>query len=211
VAVDVANARGDPVTGTVGELVVREPFVGMTQSFWHDDERYLDTYWRAIPGIWVHGDLALRTPEGDFFMMGRSDDTLKVAGKRIGPAEVEQVVLELPEVSEAAAIGVDDVNTGQKLIVFIVLASALAPQPEGMVGRVTQHVDQRLGRPFRPAAVHVVLQLPKTRSSKIMRRVIRSVYGGHPPGDLSSLDNPAALVEIRAAAGTGAGGVDESP
>ncbi|MFT3814940.1 MAG: AMP-binding protein [Acidovorax sp.] len=196
VAADVVNTEGKSVTGEVGELAIRAPFVGMTHSFWRDDDRYLESYWQTIPGIWVHGDLALRTPEGNFFMMGRSDDTLKVAGKRLGPAEVEEVVLELPGVAEAAAIGVADADKGQKLVVFVV------PKPgvtEDLPALVTGHVEKRLGKPFRPGKVHVVGQLPKTRSSKIMRRVIRSVYCGQPPGDLSSLDNPAALDEVRAA------------
>jgi acetyl-CoA synthetase len=200
VDVDVVDAHGTPVTGTVGELVVRTPFIGMTQSFWRDDERYLDTYWRTISGLWVHGDLALRRADGNFFMMGRSDDTLKVAGKRLGPAEVEEVVLELPEVAEAAAIGVDDRDKGQKLVVFVVATLERTDDAAALAQEVTQHVDKRLGRPFRPSAVHVVAQLPKTRSSKIMRRVIRSVYCSLPSGDLSSLDNPAALDEIKAAA-----------
>ena len=204
VAVDVADAQGQSITGAVGELVVREPFVGMTQSFWQDDERYLDTYWHTVPGIWVHGDLALRREDGVFFMMGRSDDTLKVAGKRLGPAEVEGVVLELPTVAEAAAIGVDDPQKGQKLVVFVVMRppadDSLAPSPAELAQTVMQHVEHRLGRPFRPAAVHVVKELPKTRSSKIMRRVIRAAYCELPAGDLSSLDNPGALAAIRQAA-----------
>jgi acetyl-CoA synthetase len=200
VAVDVVNPDGQSVTGEVGELAIRAPFVGMTHSFWHDDERYFETYWQAIPGIWVHGDLVLRTPEGNYFMMGRSDDTLKVAGKRLGPAEVEEVVLELNDVAEAAAIGVDDADKGQKLVVFVVAKPGVtADLPAVVIG----HVDKRLGKPFRPGQVHVVGQLPKTRSSKIMRRVIRSVYCGLPPGDLSSLDNPGALDEVRAAASAG--------
>lgn len=198
VAVDVVNPAGQSITGEVGELAIRAPFVGMTQSFWKDDTRYLETYWQAIPGIWVHGDLALRTAEGNFFMMGRSDDTLKVAGKRLGPAEVEEVVLELADVAEAAAIGIDDADKGQKLVVFVVLKPDVATAPSEMQRAVIDHVDKRLGRPFRPSLVHMVGQLPKTRSSKIMRRVIRSVYCGLPPGDLSSLDNPAALDEVRA-------------
>jgi acetyl-CoA synthetase len=203
VAVDVADAEGRPLTGSVGELVVREPFVGMTHSFWQDDARYLDTYWHTTPGIWVHGDLALRRAEdGVFFMMGRSDDTLKVAGKRLGPAEVEEVVLELPGVAEAAAIGVDDPDKGQKLVVFIVARPPVggASSSPSIEAEVMQHVDARLGRPFRPAAVHAVEQLPKTRSSKIMRRVIRATYCDLPAGDLSSLDNPGALEAIRRAA-----------
>ncbi|MDR5752403.1 MULTISPECIES: AMP-binding protein [unclassified Caballeronia] len=200
VAADVVDPSGLSVTGEVGELAIRAPFVGMTQSFWDDDERYLETYWQAIPGIWVHGDLALRTPEGDFFMMGRSDDTLKVAGKRLGPAEVEEVVLELSDVAEAAAIGVADAEKGQKLVVFVVAKPAAKAVGSDLEATVSVHVGERLGRPFKPGRVHVVQQLPKTRSSKIMRRLIRSVYCGLPPGDLSSLDNPAALDEVRAAA-----------
>jgi acetyl-CoA synthetase len=184
------------LTDAVGELVVRRPFVGMTRSFWQDDERYLQTYWQTIPGIWVHGDLALRRTDGNLFMMGRSDDTIKLAGKRLGPAEVEEVVLQLPQIAEAAAIGVSDAQKGQKLVVFVV--GAPGAELSDTARQVMDHVDEQLGRPFRPSAVHVVTQLPKTRSSKIMRRVIRSVYCGSPPGDLSSLDNPAALDEIRA-------------
>ncbi|AOI86008.1 AMP-binding protein [Burkholderia cepacia] len=200
VAADVVNGAGQSVTGEVGELAIRAPFVGMTQSFWRDDERYLETYWQTIPGTWVHGDLALRTSEGNYFMMGRSDDTLKVAGKRLGPAEVEEVVLELPDVAEAAAIGVADADKGQKLVVFVVPKPGAGGTGADLETIVSGHVDKRLGRPFRPGRVHVVAQLPKTRSSKIMRRVIRSVYCGQPPGDLSSLDNPGALDEVRAAA-----------
>src|SRR3546814_16226918 len=105
VAAHVVDPEGNSVTGEVGELAIRAPFVGMTYSFWRDDQRYLETYWQAIPGIWVHGDLALRTREGNFFIMGRSDDTLKVDGKRRGPAEVDEGVLELPSLAGAAANG----------------------------------------------------------------------------------------------------------
>ena len=197
VDVDVVNAQGESVTGEVGELAIRGAYIGMTQSFWQDDERYLETYWRTLPGLWVHGDLALRTEGGDFFIMGRSDDTLKVAGKRLGPAEVEELALEMPAVAEAAAIGVHDAEKGQKLVVFVVPSPGHVAD-DALLAEVAQRVADQLGRPFRPAAVHAVTQLPKTRSSKIMRRVIRSVYTGAPPGDLSSLDNPSALDEIRA-------------
>ena len=203
VAVDVVDGEGRPLVDAVGELVVRRPFVGMTRSFWNDDERYLETYWRTLPGLWRHGDLALRRADGNFFMRGRSDDTLKVAGKRLGPAEVEEVVLEVPGVAEAAAIGVDDPDTGQRLVVFVVPVPGGQADAGTLPATVTRHVAERLGRPFRPGAVHVVGQLPKTRSSKIMRRVIRSAYCDLPPGDLSSLDDPSALQEIRAASGRG--------
>lgn len=195
----VAAPDGTRVVDQVGELTIGGPFVGMTQSFWQDRERYLDSYWRAIPGVWVHGDLALQTANGDFFMRGRSDDTIKVAGKRLGPAEVEDVLLEMPAVSEAAAIGVEDKLKGQKLVVFVIPAPQAASVADLPLA-AAEYIANRLGRAFRPGIVHVVAQLPKTRSSKVMRRLLRSVYCGQPTGDLSSLDNPSALEEIRQAA-----------
>ncbi|WP_373375959.1 AMP-binding protein [Cupriavidus nantongensis] len=196
VRADVVDVLGNSVTGVIGELAIRAPFIGMTKGFWNDSSRYLESYWSTIPNLWVHGDLALRRDDGTFFLLGRSDDTIKLAGKRLGPAEVEDVLLELPEVAEAAAIGVDDPVKGQKLVAFLVLVPGAAIDRSALAARVGAHVDTRLGRPFRPAHVHIVSQLPKTRSSKIMRRAIRSAYTGQPTGDLSALDNSAALAEI---------------
>ena len=198
---DVVDADGHSVSNRIGELAVRQPFVGMTQSFWQDRERYLDTYWRTVPGIWIHGDLAMRTADGSFMLLGRSDDTIKLAGKRLGPAEVEEVLLELPMVSEAAAVGVFDVDKGQRLVVFIIPAADWDGDRDALTDAVVSHVELRLGRPFRPSRVLPVRQFPKTRSSKVMRRLIRAAYCGDPLGDLSALDNPSALEEIRAAAG----------
>jgi acetyl-CoA synthetase len=195
---DVVDMVGNSVTGVIGELAIRAPFVGMTRGFWQDEARYLESYWSSIPGLWVHGDLAMRREDGTFFLLGRSDDTIKLAGKRLGPAEIEEIILELPSVAEAAAIGVDDPVKGQKLVAFVVLSPGVEVDQASLMAEVGAHVDARLGRPFRPARVHVVRQLPKTRSSKIMRRVIRSVYTGQPTGDLSALDNPASLHEIEA-------------
>lgn len=200
--VTVVDPSGAEVVGEVGELAIRAPFVGMTASFWQDDERYLDSYWRAIPGLWVHGDLAVKGRDGSFVMMGRSDDTLKVAGKRLGPAEVEEIVLELDEVSEAAAVGVNDAVKGQKLVVFAIPAPGFAGNAAALGRRIADLVTDRLGKPFRPSKVHLARQLPKTRSGKIMRRLIRQAYGGEKLGDLSSLDNPAALDEIKSLAPT---------
>lgn len=197
VDVTVVGVDGEEIIGEVGELAVRAPFVGMTQSFWQDDERYLESYWRTIPGLWIHGDLAMRDDAGGFFMLGRSDDTLKVAGKRLGPAEVEEVVLELDAVSEAAAIGVPDATKGEKLLVFVIATPGAAGDAESLSSAVAAHVAQRLGKPFKPARVHLVRQLPKTRSSKVMRRVIKRIWTDQPLGDLSALDNPAAIDELR--------------
>ena len=124
----VASGDGTRLGGSVGELAVAAPFLGMTQAFWEDRERYLDTYWRSVPGLWIDGDLAVEEADGHFFLLGRSDDTIKVAGKRLGPAEVEDVLLEMPGVSEAAAIGIEDAAKGQRLVVFVVPATTSAPE-----------------------------------------------------------------------------------
>lgn len=196
VNVDIVDGQGVSIEDSVGELVIRRPFVGMTQSFWQDDERYLDAYWRTIPGLWVHGDLALRRGTTRY-MLGRSDDTIKLAGKRLGPAEVEEVLLELPQVNEAAAIGVDDATKGQKLVVFLVTAAGASNDLVSLAQQVCGHIELRMGKPFKPGAVHFVNQLPKTRSSKVMRRLIRNIYSGLPLGDISSLDNPSSLDVIQ--------------
>ncbi len=194
---DVVNSAGESVVGEIGELAIRKPFIGMADSFWQDDERYFETYWSTIPGTWVHGDLAIRESNGSFQLRGRSDDTLKIAGKRLGPAEVEEVVLELDDVSEAAAVGVGDDLKGQKLLVFIIPMKGWQGQAKELEDRVAARVAERLGKPFKPSKVYIVQQLPKTRSSKVMRRVIRNVYSGMPLGDMSSLDNPTAIEELK--------------
>ncbi|MGV7121281.1 AMP-binding protein [Sphingopyxis sp. 550A] len=200
-AIDVAvvDAEGRALVGEVGELAIRAPFVGMTHSFWQDDERYLDSYWRTTPGMWIHGDLAMQLDDGSFFMLGRSDDTLKIAGKRLGPAEVEEVVLELDAISEAAAIGVPDATKGEKLLVFVICMPDWTGDGSELARTVAGHVADRLGKPFKPGGVHLVRQLPKTRSSKVMRRVIKRVWTDQPLGDLSALDNPGAIEELRSA------------
>jgi acetyl-CoA synthetase len=190
-AVDVVDAAGNSIQGEIGELAILEPFVGMTQSFWEDDERYLEAYWRTCPGKWIHGDLAIRTKEGGFLLRGRSDDTIKVAGKRLGPAEIEEVLLELPGITEAAAIGVDDSIKGQMLVVFIVTTGDIDEQ--ALAKAISAHVEIRLGKLYRPGRIHEVRQLPKTRNGKVMRRSIRSAYCGLPTGDMSSLDDRSTL------------------
>lgn len=191
---DVLDAEGKPLRHAVGELAVLAPFLGMTQAFWRDRDRYLETYWSSVPNVWIHGDLAMRGEGDPFFLRGRSDDTLKIAGKRLGSAEVEEVLLTLPGVAEAAAIGVEDARKGQSLVVFLV------PKPDApgdLEARAAQAIEAGLSRAFRPSAVHLVQELPKTRSQKVMRRVIRNIYAGLAPGDLTSLDNPSAIAALR--------------
>jgi acetyl-CoA synthetase len=189
---DVVDADGNPVRGEVGELVCRRPWPGMTRGVWGDDERYLDTYWRRFPGVWTHGDWASIDEDGYWFLHGRSDDTLNIAGKRIGPAELESAAIGSGIVAEAAAIGVPHAVKGETAWIFCVaLPSA---EPDG--ARVADAVAAALGNAFKPERIVWVAALPKTRSAKIMRRAVRAQVLGQDPGDLSSLENPEALEEI---------------
>jgi acetyl-CoA synthetase len=199
-AADVVDEKGNPVRGTVGELAVRQPWVGMTRGFWHDDERYMDTYWTRIPGTWLHGDWAEIDEDGFWYIRGRSDDTLKVAGKRIGPAEIESAAVAQDSVQEAAAIGVPDELKGESVVVFAVLRPGFVPSSE-LSEAVRQEIGRQLGAAMRPKSVRFVDDLPKTRNAKIMRRVIRAAYLGLPTGDLTSLENPAAVEQIAALGG----------
>ena len=175
----------------------------MTRGFWNDEERYLQTYWSRFPDVWVHGDWAAIDDDGLWYILGRSDDTIKIAGKRLGPAEVESVLVDDPAVLEAAAIGVPDELKGQALVCFCVLRAGRRYRRRGgpsgrlaLVDRLKALVATRLGKPLRPEAILFVRDLPKTRNAKVMRRVIRAAYLGEAPGDLSSLENPQAVEEI---------------
>jgi acetyl-CoA synthetase len=196
-AMDVLDAEGRSLVGTgdVGELVCRKPFPGMTRGFWRDPERYLDTYWRRIPGVWVHGDWASADADGYWFLHGRSDDTLNIAGKRIGPAEIESAAVDHPAVSEAAAVGVPHEVKGEVAWVFCVLAPG-HDASAGLAAEVGRLVARALGKAFQPERVVFVPALPKTRSAKIVRRAVRAKALGTDPGDLSSVENPEALEDI---------------
>jgi acetyl-CoA synthetase len=195
IAADVVDDQGRPVRNQVGELVVRAPWIGMTRGFWKDDDRYVDTYWSRFPDVWVHGDWAEIDEDGLWYILGRSDDTIKIAGKRVGPAEVESVLVDHPAVVEAAAIGVPDELKGQVLVCFCVLRSSAAPDA-ALVDELKALVATRLGKPLRPERIEFVADLPKTRNAKVMRRVIRAAYLGQPLGDLSALENPQAVAEV---------------
>jgi acetyl-CoA synthetase len=198
IAADVLDAEGNSVRGEVGELAIRNPWPGMTRGFWGDRERYIETYWNRFEGIWVHGDWAYVDPEdGLWYVLGRSDDTIKVAGKRLGPAEVESVLVGHPWVAEAAAIGVPDELKGEALVCFVILRPNRQPSEE-LAAELQDLVASALGKPLRPKVVHFVGDLPRTRNAKILRRVVRSVYTGKDPGDLSALENPSALAAIGA-------------
>jgi acetyl-CoA synthetase len=194
-AMDVVDAGGNSVRGEVGELVCRKPFPGMTRGFWRDPERYLDTYWRRLPGVWTHGDWASVDEDGYWFLHGRSDDTLNIAGKRIGPAELESAAVGHSAVTEAAAVGVPHEVKGEVAWIFCVLAPGHEASDE-LVAEVSDAVTAELGKAFKPDRVIFVSALPKTRSAKIVRRAVRARALGTDPGDLSSVENPESLEEI---------------
>ncbi len=197
-AADCYDEDGKPVRGEVGELVITRPWPGMTAGFWKDPDRYVDTYWSRWRDVWVHGDWAYVDDDGYWFIHGRSDDTLKIAGKRVGPAEIESVLVGHPAVNEAAAVGVPHEIKGEAVVCFAVLRPGFEPT-EVLRGELQQYVGQALGKAIRPDRVLFVRELPKTRSAKIMRRVIRTTYLGKEPGDLSSLDNPGGISAIKEA------------
>jgi len=189
---DVVDQQGSSVRGEVGELVCRRPWPGMTRGVWGDSERYLDTYWRRFPGVWTHGDWASVDEDGYWFLHGRSDDTLNIAGKRIGPAELESAAIGSGVVAEAAAVGVPHDVKGEVAWIFCVARQGEAEDD----ARVAAAVAAALGKAFRPERILWVGALPKTRSAKIVRRAVKARALGKDPGDLSSLENPESLDEI---------------
>jgi acetyl-CoA synthetase len=203
-AADVVDEAGRPVRGAVGELVIRAPMPGMTRGFWGDnDGRYEATYWSRFPGTWVHGDWASVDEDGFWYIHGRSDDTLKIAGKRVGPAEVESAAVSHPAVLEAAAIGVPHEIKGEVVVLLCVLHRGVADDA-ALRADIGATVAAQLGKPLKPQVVAITPVLPKTRSGKVMRRAIRAAWLHLDPGDLSSLDDPATLDTIRAIAAQGA-------
>jgi acetyl-CoA synthetase len=207
--VDVFDAEGHSVRGQVGELVCRQPWPGMTRGIWRDPDRYIETYWSTYEDVWRHGDWARIDEDGQWFLLGRSDDTINVAGKRLGPAEVESVLVGHPAVTESAVVGVPDATKGEAVWCFVVAPHADA----SLAGELADLVAEELGRPFKPSRVVLVDALPKTRSAKILRRAVRAVAVGEDPGDLSSAENPQSLEAIRAAlaAGSAVAGAPPSP
>ncbi len=195
-AVDIFNEFGGSVgPNEVGYLVCKKPAPSMTKGFLNDRERYLETYYSKFKNIWNHGDWAVRDDDGHWYLRGRADDTIKVAGKRTGPAEIESSLCENPFVSEACAIGVPDELKGEEVVCFVVLATGIG-KTDFLVSHLKAWVAFYLGKTLKPKMVYVVSALPKTRSGKIVRGTIKKKYIGSELGDLSSIENPALLEAI---------------
>jgi len=197
-AADVVNEAGESIRGAVGELVIRAPWIGMTRGFWKDPDRYHDSYWGRFENVWVHGDFAAVDNDGLWYILGRSDDTIKVAGKRVGPAEIEAIANQHPLVRESAAIGSPHEIKGEELVIFCVAEGSIDDIPR-LKSEISELVVHEMGKPLKPGAIYITTSLPKTRNAKVMRRLIRSVYLNESAGDISSLENPATLEAIRTA------------
>ncbi|MCA0983138.1 AMP-binding protein [Halobacillus yeomjeoni] len=194
--VGVLDEEGQPLTNEVGELVLKKPWVGMTKGFYEENERYEETYWSRFKDTWVHGDWVIRDEDGYYTITGRSDDVLNVAGKRLGPAEVESVLVEHAAVIESGVIGVPHDVKGEEAVGFIVLKPGFS-ESEELMEEIKHHLNQKLGKALAPKKVFVVDDLPKTRNAKVMRRAIKSAYLNKDSGDLSALENPEAVQQIQ--------------
>ncbi len=197
--IDVFDESGKSVRSAIGHLVCKKPFPSMTKGFLKDPDRYLETYFSKFPGVWYHGDWAKVDEDGSWFLFGRSDDTIKVAGKRVGPGEVESVLIEHPRVAEAAVIGVPHEIKGEALICFVVLMAGERPD-ETLQSELNNLISHKLGAVLKPESIYCLSALPKTRSGKIVRGSIRKRYLGQPAGDTSSIENPDALDLIQSPA-----------
>jgi acetyl-CoA synthetase len=188
-ATEVVDENGQPVRGRKGYLVCTKPAPSMTRGIWGDSRRYIETYWSRFPGMWYHGDWASVDEDGHWFLHGRADESMNVAGRKVGPAEVEEAMMQHPGVAEAAVIGVPDEIKGEAIVGYAVAKAGTAVDPAAVCATVVEV----LGPTFRPREVRVVAELPKTQSGKIVRRVMRQKYLGEEIGDLSTVANPWAV------------------
>jgi len=199
VDIAVVKDHGEPCTALEGgKLVIRAPWPSMARTLWGDDARYFKTYWDVIAGVYFTGDGARRDEDGYFWVVGRIDDVLNVAGHRIGTAEIESALVSHPAVAEAAAVGRSDDIKGQALVVFVTAKAGRAVGPE-LRAALEAHVDKEIGRFARPDTIRFADSLPKTRSGKIMRRMLKEIAaGGDPKGDTSTLEDLSVLAKLRA-------------
>ncbi|WP_193309024.1 AMP-binding protein [Halorubrum halophilum] len=198
--IDIVDESGQSVADDHerGFLVARDSCPSTTKSLWSGDERYLEEYWSTWDDLWDHGDWAQKDEDGFWFLHGRADDALNVAGRKVGPAEIEGVLTEHDAVNQAAAVGVPDDTTGTAVVTYVVLEDGYEGSDD-LRGELSALVGEEHGKPFRPREILFVSDFPKTQSGKVIRRAISSLYQGEELGDMSSIENPEALDEIEAA------------
>jgi acetyl-CoA synthetase len=198
VDIAVVKDRGEPCdVNEGGKLVIRRPWPSMARTLWGDDERYRKTYWEVIPDVYFTGDGARRDEDGYFWVVGRIDDVLNVAGHRIGTAEIESALVSHPAVAEAAAVGRPDDLKGQALCVFVTVKAGQKAD-RALKEALTAHIDKEIGKFARPDSIRFTDALPKTRSGKIMRRLLKEIAAGTAQGDTTTLEDLSVLAKLRA-------------
>lgn len=199
VAADVVDDEGNSVpNGSGGYLVLTEPWPSMLRTIWGDDARYVDTYWSRFPGKYFAGDGAKRDTEGDIWLLGRVDDVMNISGHRLSTTEIESALVSNPKVAEAAVVGASDEMTGQAIVAFVILRSEAGDGGPDVVQELRAHVVKEIGKIAQPRQIMVVAELPKTRSGKIMRRLLRDVAENRPVGDVTTLADTTVMESIKA-------------
>jgi acetyl-CoA synthetase len=198
--IDIVDEDGNSIRDTHerGYLVARDSCPSMTKSLWGGDERYLEEYWSTWEDLWDHGDWAQMDEDGLWFLHGRADDALNVAGRKVGPAEVEGALMEHPAVNQAAAVGAPDDTKGTAVVAYVILEPD-ATESDDIRDELSELVGAKLGKPFRPREILFVDTFPKTQSGKVVRRAIQATYTDADVGDMSSIENPESLDAIETA------------
>jgi len=195
----VVNEKGEPAApGERGLLLLKKPWPGMLMTLYGDDERYKEVYWSRFPGSYLTGDYSIQDEEGYFWLLGRADEVIKVAGHRLGTLELENATISFPAVAEAAAVSKPDPVKGEAIVIFAILREGRDPS-SAMEKELTAHIRSTVGPIATPERVFFVKKLPKTRSGKIMRRLLKAVATGAPIGDATTLEDGASIDEVRAA------------
>lgn len=192
---DVIDQNKNSVRNKKGFLIVRQPWPAMTRGLLNDSKRYIETYWSQYDDVWFHGDYVLVDDDGLWYMYGRVDDVINVSGHRLSTVEIEQTIISHPMVSDAAAISIPDSLTGEAIVLFIVLKGKI--EQKTIQKEIESFVSEKIGKLARPKLVYTLSDMPKTRTGKIMRRLLKKKLLGEPLGDLTALENPQVLDEIK--------------
>jgi acetyl-CoA synthetase len=209
VGADVVNDKGESLPlGGAGYVVLTRPWPAMLRTIWGDDERYKQTYWSRFEGKYFPGDGCKRDDDGYFWFLGRVDDVMNVAGHRISTYEVESALVDHPSVAESAVVGRVGEDKAENIVAYVTLKASVTGD-EALLGELREHVSKKIGKIARPAMIILTEDLPKTRSGKIMRRLLRDVAEGRPLGDVTTLANENVVEEIREKAAARAGAEDD--
>jgi acetyl-CoA synthetase len=198
VFVEVVNDEAQPVAnGSGGYLVITKPWPAMLRTIWGDDQRYVDTYWSRFPKMYFAGDGAKKDDDGDLWLLGRVDDVMNISGHRLSTTEIESALVSHPKVAEAAVVGATDDTTGQAIVAFVILREEAGDGGADVVSELRKHVAQQIGPIARPRQIMVVQELPKTRSGKIMRRLLRDIAENRELGDVTTLTDSTVMDLIK--------------